>query len=159
MSNRQLNGIDDAGMKTAGAFCLMQDSPIDKAMYYDALPTRTYCGLYYFPSCRVTKTYYSFRAFNELYRLGTEVESECAGFDELYLRAASDTQGKNAVLIVNRKNEKREVPLTLPGVSGEFSHLLLDSSHLLTETDCSTDDGKLKRPSLSVLLLRMQMEK
>jgi len=141
---------------TAAAFCLMQKSPIDKAMYYDALPTRHYCGLYYFPSCRVTKTYYSFRAFDELYRLGTEVESECTGFDELYLCAASDTQGKNAVLIVNRKNETREVPLNQSDASGEFSHLLLDGSHLLTETDCSTDDGKLKLPPLSVLLIRIQ---
>jgi len=143
---------------TAAAFCLMQKSPIDKAMYYDALPTRTYCGLYYFPSCRVTKTYYSFRAFNELYRLGTEVKSECSGFDELYLCAASDNRGKSAVLIVNRKNETREIPLKLTDASGEFSHYLLDGSHLLTETDCSTQDGKLKLPPLSVLLIRIRRE-
>lgn len=139
---------------TAAAFCLMQKSPIDKAMYYDALPTRRYCGLYYFPSCRLTKTYYAFRAFNELYRLGIEVESECFGFDELYLCAASDNRGKNAVLIVNRKNETREIPLVLAGASGEFSHFLLDHSRLLTETNCLTENGKLKLPPLSVLLIR-----
>ncbi|NLB55561.1 MAG: hypothetical protein GX811_07325, partial [Lentisphaerae bacterium] len=59
----------------AAAFCLMQNSPIDKAMYYDALPTRRYCGLYYFPNFKVTKTYYSFKAFNELYKLGNWVEA------------------------------------------------------------------------------------
>ena len=143
---------------TAAAFCLMQDSPIDKAMYYDALPTRCYCGLYYFPSGKVTKTYYSFRAFNELYRLGTEVESRCAGFDEVYVCAAKNAEGRGAALIVNRKNEGCEVPLDLLGVSGEPSLLLLDQSHLLTETGHLLSDGILKLPPLSVLLLRLSIE-
>jgi putative hemolysin len=30
----------------AAAFCLMQGLPLDKAMYYDACPTRCYCGLF-----------------------------------------------------------------------------------------------------------------
>jgi len=54
----------------AAAFSVMQYGPVDKAMYYDALPTRSYCGLYHFPSQRAAKPWYAFRAFNELYQLG-----------------------------------------------------------------------------------------
>ena len=47
---------------TAAAFCVMQDSSIDKAMYYDACPTRVYCGLFTFPptdSCSPSRDSYS----------------------------------------------------------------------------------------------------
>lgn len=54
----------------ASAFSIMQYGSIDKAMYYDALPTRSYGGLYHFPSQKVAKPWYSFKAFNELYQLG-----------------------------------------------------------------------------------------
>ena len=139
---------------TAAAFCLMQKSPIDKAMYYDALPTRRYCGLYYFPSMRPSTTYYSFKAFNELYKLGAEVKTSCEGFDSLYVCAAKDNNGKAAVLIVNRKNETREVPFIFSGTDKEMTCLLLDRAHLLTETGGPLSDGKLKLPPLSVILLR-----
>jgi hypothetical protein len=138
------------------ALCLMQKSPIDKAMYYDALPTRRYCGLYYFPSMRLTKTYYSFKAFNELYKLGTEVESVCKGIDDLYVCAAKGDHEQGAVLIVNRKNKSCEVDLNISGIEGEVSCLLLDDWHLLTETNYLLADGKLKILPLSVLELRFK---
>ena len=140
---------------TAAAFCLMQDSPVDKAMYYDALPERCYCGLYYFPSQKVTKTYYAFKAFNELFKLGNAVASGCQGVEELYVGAATDGCGKGAVLIVNRKAETRDVPLAVVGGNGVPSCFLLDSSHLLTETNyLLTAAGTIKLPPLSVVLLR-----
>lgn len=141
---------------TAAAFCLMQKSSIDKAMYYDALPNRCYCGLYYFPSGRVTKTYYSFRAFDELCRLGTEVESKCGGFEGIAVCAAKNAEGKGAALIVNRRNETREISLDISGGSGEASCLLLDASHLLTETNSLKEKNRLKLPPLSVLLLKFR---
>jgi hypothetical protein len=140
---------------TAAAFCLMQNSPIDKAMYYDAQPSQCYGGLYYFPSGKLTKTYYSFKAFNELFKLGTSVKSNCTGVDEeVYVCAAKNDVEKGAVLIVNRKPEKREVKLMTTGIDGELSCFLLDSSHLLTETNTLFTNGTLILPPMSVLLLR-----
>jgi hypothetical protein len=140
----------------AAAFCLMQRSPIDKAMYYDALPTRLYCGLYYYPSCRLTKTYYSFKAFNTLYRLGIEVSAVCAGFDEIYVCAAKDTTDAGAVLIVNRNPTVQQVPLNISGMKGKEGCLLLDSSHLLTETNYLLNNGIMKLPPLSVVVLNIK---
>lgn len=140
---------------TAAALCLMQNSSIDKAMYYDALPQRHYCGLYYFPSQKVTKTYYSFKAFNELFKLGIGVQSFCEGIDEVYVCAAKNRSGCGAILIVNRKNQWQEIQLEISGTSGTRLYQLLDSSHLLTETNHLATGEKLKLPPLSVLLVRI----
>lgn len=139
---------------TAAAFCLMQESPIDKAMYYDALPERTFCGLYYFPSGKLTKTYYSFKAFNELFQLGEAVACRCSGFDELYACAAKDRTGKAAALIVNRKPQERAVTLVTPGMERKAACFILDNSRVLTETKRILENDTLTLPPLSVLLLR-----
>lgn len=144
---------------TAAAFCLMQYSPINKAMYYDALPTCTYCGLFYFPSQKVTKTYFSFKAFNELFKLGTAVECSCDGFDgseEVYVCAATDGKGQGAALIVNRNLRRMEIPLCFAGISSRPACMLLDSSHLLGETDNLFQGDTLTLPGLSVALLRFR---
>ncbi|MCQ2388208.1 MAG: DUF6528 family protein [Kiritimatiellae bacterium] len=84
----------------AASFALMQAGRVDSAMYYDALPTRSYCGLFYFPSCRTTPCYEAFRAFNELHKLGTAAECAC---DEprVYLAAAKGADGATAILAAN----------------------------------------------------------
>jgi len=138
---------------TAAAFCLMQYSPIDKAMYYDALPERCYCGLYYFPSLKVTKTYYAFKAFNELFKLGTSVTCTYKGCEDIYVVAATDGKGCSAALIVNRNTRRMEFPCHFTGVSGAPRCQLLDSSHLLGEIDYLLQEGKLQLPPLSVVLL------
>jgi len=137
----------------ASAFCLMQKSPIDKAMYYDALPTRCYCGLYYFPSQKVSKTYYAFKSFNELYKLGTAVESRSVEDREIYVCAAKNGES-GAVLIVNRKTVRQDVPLVVLGMKKTPVWLLTDSSHLFSETASPVKEGKITLPALSVLVLR-----
>ena len=83
----------------AAAFCLMQKTSIDKAMYYDALPTRSYCGLFFFPSMRTTPCYEAFRAWNELAKLGTSVPVT-VGAKDVYA-AAAKSSGKRAFMIAN----------------------------------------------------------
>ena len=84
----------------AAVFCLLQgDGSVSKAMYYDAYPQRSYCGLYYFPSKRTTPCWEAFRKFNVLYRLGTAVYSE-SHVQGVYVCAATG-KGRNAILVVN----------------------------------------------------------
>lgn len=141
---------------TAAAFCVMQDSRIDKAMYYDALPSRTYCGLFYFPSGRVTKTYYAFKAFNELFALGTAVECGCRGADTIFICAAKDDDGKGSALVVNLGAEERNLRLLVSGPLKFSRCLTLDASRTLTETNVLLEDGTLKLPRQSVQILRFQ---
>lgn len=140
----------------AAAFCVMQDSRIDKAMYYDALPSRTYCGLFYFPSGKVTKTYYAFKAFGELFALGTAVECVCQGSDNIYICAAKDGTGKGSALIVNFGKEEQSARLLVSGPLGFSCGLTLDASRTLTETNHLLGDKILKLPRQSVQILRFQ---
>lgn len=165
MSNNPQNRFD--AMKempgaafVAAAFCLMQPSPIDKAMYYDALPTRSYGGLYYFPSEKVSKTYYSFFAYNVLYQLGTCVKSSAGSNAKLYTLAAKNKEGKKAVYLVNNSDKPIETGLEITG--GDLKNAsvkLLDKDHLLTpcssalKTADDRKETKLALPPLSLLLI------
>ena len=93
----------------AEAFCRMQDSPIDKAMYYDAEPTSGYCGLFYYPGSRTTPTYQAFIAFNRLYQLGSQVLIDADLPDTVAALAA--TNGNTGLLmLVNRGPRDLEIP-------------------------------------------------
>ncbi len=138
----------------AAAFCTLQNLRTAKAMYYDALPQRAYCGLYYFPSQKVTKTYYSFRIFNELYRLGTQVRCEAPESEGLFALAAAGKSGR-AAMIVNMNPGRTPVEFQAEGVSGKPHAVLLDSMHTFTPTETLFDAaGKLVLPGKSVTLLR-----
>jgi hypothetical protein len=134
----------------ASAFCRMQKSPIDKSMYYDALPTRRYCGLYYFPSLKVTKTYYAFKAFNDLYKLGVEVESSVDGEAVAVCAAASDDN--HAVLIVNFSKEEQLAKLNLKESKSFNEAFLIDETHCYEKIN--PDTSNLKLPPFSVMLFK-----
>lgn len=136
----------------AAAFCRMQRAAVDKAMYYDALPQREFCGLYYFPSLRVTKTYHVFRAYNELYALGTAVE--CSGDEtgDIHVCAAKDADGSGAVLIVNRVTEERLLPFEVLGITTKPTFRVLDASRELDVVPVIASNGGVRLPSQSVVL-------
>ncbi|MBR5626938.1 MAG: hypothetical protein IKW74_04880 [Thermoguttaceae bacterium] len=139
----------------ASAFCLMQDSPIDKAMYYDALPSRRYGGLYYYPSLQVSRTYYSFMAFNELYRLGTEVKTTLSDNRHCYACAAKDENSQAAILLVNNTEKSMVVNLQVNGQElKDFCKILLDSGYLYETVEESVSQNEIPLPALSVVVLK-----
>ena len=143
----------------AASFCVMQRAPIDKAMYYDALPSREYCGLFYFPGGpghHLTPTYRSFQAFYELYKLGTAVASEAVG-DKLYVLAAASGPAQ-AMLLVNRRDEEARIELEAAGAAGPFAVRLLDRDHPTLEPAGEWRPGdSCVRPAKSVLLLATEV--
>ena len=112
---------------TAAAFCLMQGTSIDKAMYYDALPTRSYCGLFSFPSMKTTPCYEAFRAWNELAKLGTSVEAKVEA-KGVYAAAAKGGDAK-AFLIANVGDGMAVCPQTATGAEGRFTLYRVDAEH------------------------------
>lgn len=111
------------------AFCLMQRAPVDKALYYDALPSRSYCGIFNLVGKdKRTTTYHAFRLWNRLYRLGTSVESSA---DRLDFGVAAAVQGDaRAVYLVNNSPTSRIVRLSFKGAEGSaFEIARLDDAH------------------------------
>ena len=132
----------------AAAFCLMQKSPIDKAMYYDAMPTRSYCGLYHFPSMEVTHTYYSFKMFNLLYQLGIVAETNMWDQSVAALSATNGTQG--AILLANHRHETVQISLnTTEKVTTAF---LTNQENLFKEIEVDNLE-KMTLPAYSVMLI------
>ena len=138
----------------AAAFCAMQKLNIAKAMYYDALPNREYCGLYYFPSRMVTKTYYCFRMFDVLYRLGKEAECVTPEKDGIYGLAA--TNGSQCAALISNLNQRdRSLTLRLDGTVGvKPKCTVLDANQVFVETKMLWKTDKcLRLPARSVILL------
>ena len=123
----EMKDNEGASFVSAG-FCLMQDSPVDKAMYYDAYPARAYCGLYHFPGVRTTQTYSAFAMWNRLYKLGGRCASQ-TDVTKLYTCAAADRTGK-AWFITNFNDESRSVTLDPKGAQlKEFTARIIDRRH------------------------------
>ena len=126
----------------AAAFCLMQTSSIDKAMYYDACPTRSYCGLFFFPSMRTTPCYEAFRAWNELAKLGTNVPVEGAG-GGVYAAAAKGG-GKRAFLLSNVGDGDVSVEVRADG--SPFALYRVDAAHGRLAKDGEWTGGAIALP-------------
>ena len=164
-TGRSLKGAAfDAGVLTA-----LQRGPVDIANYYDAqlkfagswcglfakAPVRAHAGIH---PVQPLKPYYAFKAFGELYRLGTEVLSSIQG-EGLYTLAASD--GKTGkVLLVNFREEyavKQSLSLSLEGCAGRIrSYRILDETHNLTDLPVP-EGGQLELPAYSVALLEVEL--
>ena len=146
--------FDDMKNEKGASFCaqvlnIMQESSLSKAMYYDAYPARRYCGMYYFPSYKPTKTYYSFYAFNRLYRLGNCVGTRI--FKDLGVSACAATNGEDrAVLLSNYSKTEEKINLTL---DGEYDTYLTDKEHTFEKNAIGYADGEMILPPYSTVLI------
>ncbi len=139
----------------AAAFALMQAGPVDKAMYYDALPTRAYCGLFYFPSVRTTPCYEAFVAFNTLYRLGEAVQCESSA-EHIYAVAAANGE-RQAFLLSNYSWEKdmkpRRIRLAIDGGAPSYELYVVDEEHAhLTHVGACRNGDELELPEYATVL-------
>ena len=132
----------------AAAFCLMQGTSIDKAMYYDACPTRCYCGLFYFPSQRTTPCYEAFRAWNELAKLGTSVPASVVGRG---LYAAAAKAGKRRAFLISNVGDA-PATVSVSADQGSFTLYRIDAEHATLTEDCQWQDGSLTVPANGVVL-------
>ncbi len=141
-----------AALEVARTFCLMQHSPLSKALYYDGEPTRTYCGLFYFPSQKVTPTYYSFKAFNELYKRRHEVKVK--GSTKTVLALASADENSGAVLLLNNGQKEQVIELDLQGWKPE-KVILHRKDHVYKSAKRLWKNGRLTIPGKSLIVLQV----
>lgn len=141
-----------AASESAAMMCVMQKKPVDMLMFYDAQITSGYGGLIDPLSYRPLKNYYTFKAFNELYKLGTEVESVTDG-KGLYACAATNGQDC-ALMSVNNTDTDLPVLFELLGTDKPFALFRLDESHDLEETKRVTSNMSYEAimPKYSILL-------
>jgi len=88
----------------AAVMSACQDKPVDMLMYYDARPV-SWNGI--FDGSTPLKTYWTFWAWKELVRRGTEVRTSSAEAD-VYVVAAKDAKGRFGVLVTRYKDDEND---------------------------------------------------
>ena len=116
----------------------LQNSPVDLAAIYDArCGPGMYSPLFDPAAWAPRKAYYAFRAFGELYALGTEVPVSCSN-KEIAALAALGSDGSAAMMVVN-PTEKAQ-----PFIS-DFGGLAVKSARV---TDERCDWSEVNAPSV-----------
>ena len=137
----------------AAVLSVLQRSGVSLAMYYDAEPTRKYCGLFYYPSERTTPSYESFVAFNELYRLGGAVACG-SGIPGVFVTAATDGTRQSFYVVNTSEAETRTFTPEVKGAKDAFDVRILDGAHpKLTPNGTWSVGTPLTLPPQTLLLL------
>lgn len=132
----------------AAILCTFQNSRNDIATYYDGQPTNLWCGVfdrYGVP----TKSYYSFCAFNELYKLGNAVETVCPD-NGLYCVSATDGN-KLCILVSRYLSNPDNVDLILNNLPFEDAVYSIRRTDRLN-TDVEAESGRVKDGHLEIFL-------
>ena len=89
-----------------GAMCIGQALPLDMLMYYDARPCAMN-GLFEANTYKPLKPYYSFLAFRELARLGTQIKGE---YEVGSIYSCAATNGEESAVVLTYYNEDDTLP-------------------------------------------------
>ena len=145
---KRLRGTSMAAAKTISMMLAMQNTDTDVLCYYDAgLGTSYYRGMWNPMTCKPFPLYYSFVAFNELYKLGGQVECS-ENRDGVYTLGATDGE-KRAVVIANESDVDVEIDTDLP--SDMNAYIIAEGLNLgLIEIDVN----KFTIPSGTVILFK-----
>ena len=96
---------------------------VDMLMYYDWRLNCAYNGAIEPLTYKPTKAFYVFKGFNELYKLGNEVESVVEG-ENLHCLAAKNEQGF-ALMIANDSDKEKIVNYSVDGVDLKNAEVLV----------------------------------
>ena len=136
---REYRGTTCAASRAAAMMCAMHKTSIDMMCYYDSrIGPSMFAGLFDANTTLPISTYYSFKAFGELYALGNCVEIEEK--DLFSLAAVSDDGEKKAVLLTNLKDES----IIKTNVEG-FKAYLIEKDVFLEEISVDTTNFELKK--------------
>ncbi|MBQ7821401.1 MAG: hypothetical protein IJ391_03870, partial [Clostridia bacterium] len=146
--SRKYHGSVTSAARYAAMMCAQQNKKTYMLNFYDArIGIGDYAGMFSPLTYEPYVCYQSFKAFNELYKLGDQVKLTHDA-DGLYAIAASNGSDR-AVLIANETENSCE--LTLPACKG-MSVYTIDEDHSLEKSDA--DPTRLTVYKESVILLK-----
>lgn len=122
-------GTSFASAHAAAMMCALQNKKVvNICCYYDArIGVGDYAGMFSPLNHKPFCTYYSFKAFGELYRLGSQVECSC---DKEGVYAVGATDGEKKALLLTNIGEDIEMCIGLPE---NMKAYLIDQEHFMTE--------------------------
>jgi hypothetical protein len=100
--------------------------------------------LYEFPSQDLTQTYFSFKAFNQLYKLGEAVEVKDARNENIFAIAAIDRKtGKKALMLTNYNHNEKYIKFDFEGKIKRV--LVIDEKYKYSELNYFVPNSKAVR--------------
>ena len=146
---RKERGTGIAAAKAAAMMCGMQKTKTKILCYYDArLEASVYAGMFDPMTRKPYPLYYSFKAFNELYKLENCVECKYDEGSGIYALAACKN-GEKAVIIVNTGESDVKIDCN---IGDNLSVYMIDDSRMLEKTDLTP--GRFIIPEGSVALIK-----
>ncbi|MDF2684887.1 MAG: hypothetical protein K0S55_68 [Clostridia bacterium] len=141
----------EAAAFIAGVFCALQKSPVDMGAYYDAQPAMQYCGIFNYNSPQ--KPFYSFKAFNSLYKLQNEV-SILSEIGKIYVSAACNL-GEGAILLSNYNGKDINILIEVSGFTSqngvEAEYYLIDDENNLEFKYSEIYNGSIIKPIIKIM--------
>lgn len=119
VGNAQEVATHKVASMTAAAMINMQKAPVDIATYYDAaINLGYYNGLFHYELGKLVKRpcFYTFKMFNELYKLQTSVEIKCQS--NIYALAAKN-ENEGGIMISNYPSGAGSVCVDVCGFEGK----------------------------------------
>lgn len=123
--------------EVAAMMIAMQHGHTDACMIYDMrTSTAPYCPLFDIKTNKPIHAYYALVAFNQLYKLGTQIQSEC-DTERLYALAASNKE-QNALLLANLTGKTQALEIDGVELKNVRVYELGESGVLAWAPDCKT---------------------
>lgn len=133
-------GTDFASAEAASMLLAMQNTSTDMLCYYDTrMAVSAYAGMFDGMNNAPRMLYYSFKAFGQLYKMGTQVKCE-SDTQKLYAVAATDGENKG-IMISNTAGEDKEIETNL---EDGFSVYLVGGEKELEKTELDAKKFTLK---------------
>ena len=135
---------------SANAMAMMQAlqrTNTDMLMYYDAryVSVSAYSGFYDMATQKPSCVYHAFKAFGELYSLGSETESRCSK-DGVYTIAAK-SKDKKAIIVSNVGEDVK----IISSLQKDFSVYLIDKDNQTTKTKLNPKKFTLKENTVVLI--------
>ncbi len=132
----------------------MQKKGMAMLNFYDARATAsTYAGLFNSETKTPRLTYHAFTLFNQLYKLGSEVETACDN-KKIYVGAATDGQRK-VLAIANLNDEATEIELDIIGADfADTEVFVIDKARAYSRKENAIKNGKITLAAASCTEIR-----
>ena len=138
---KEVRGTALSCANSVAMMCAMQDTKMDIMCYYDArIGTSVYGGLFHPMTYEPLCAYYGFKAFGELYAMGTQAEASVSEGSGVYVTAAVGN-GKKGALIANIGDDT-QVKTNLNGCETMY---LIDDDHFMEEVKLDPKEFMLKK--------------
>ena len=135
----------------------MQRNKVDMGCFYDArICLSSYCGLINPFDLIPFKSYYSFKNFNSVYKLGNEVMTESDDEDVFVLGARNEEKG--VLIITNYSEYPRTLKFDLKNICADKGEVIItDTEYTYTMLDEIIEDSTLTVKPYSCIEIRFKL--